>query len=63
MTMKDCRKLNSVALVCEQTIPTKRPLLVAEVSANFCGERVSHGQPNGFPWSLISGFWTEASTF
>ena len=30
-------KLNSVALVRERTIPTKRPPLVGEVSANFCG--------------------------
>jgi hypothetical protein len=28
---------NSVALVRERTIPNKRPPLVAEVSANFCG--------------------------
>jgi hypothetical protein len=28
---------NSVALVRERTIPTKRPPLVGEVSANFCG--------------------------
>jgi hypothetical protein len=28
---------NSVALVCERTILTKRPPLVGEVSANFCG--------------------------
>jgi hypothetical protein len=28
---------NSVALVRELTIPTERPLLVGEVSANFCG--------------------------
>jgi hypothetical protein len=28
---------NSVALVLELTIPTKRPPLVGEVSANFCG--------------------------
>ena len=27
----------SVALVCERTIPTERPPLVGEVSANFCG--------------------------
>jgi hypothetical protein len=27
----------SVALVCKQTIPTERPLLVGEVSANFSG--------------------------
>jgi hypothetical protein len=30
-------KLNSVALVLELTIPTERPPLVGEVSANFCG--------------------------
>jgi hypothetical protein len=30
-------KLNSVALVRKQTIPTERPPLVGEVSANFCG--------------------------
>jgi hypothetical protein len=28
---------NSMALVCERTIPTKRPPHVGEVSANFCG--------------------------
>jgi hypothetical protein len=31
------KKLNSVALVRERTIPTERPALVGEVSANFCG--------------------------
>jgi hypothetical protein len=30
-------KENSVALVIERTIPTERPPLVGEVSANFCG--------------------------
>jgi hypothetical protein len=35
---------NSVALVREGTIPTERPQLVSEVSANFCGQRVSRGQ-------------------
>jgi hypothetical protein len=29
--------LNSVALVRKQTMPTERPQLVGEVSANFCG--------------------------
>jgi hypothetical protein len=28
---------NSVALVCGRTIPTERPRLVGEISANFCG--------------------------
>jgi hypothetical protein len=30
-------KLNSVAWVRELTIPTERPPLAGEVSANFCG--------------------------
>jgi hypothetical protein len=30
-------KLNSVALARERTIPTERPPLAGEVSANFCG--------------------------
>jgi hypothetical protein len=49
-------KLNSVALVRERTIPTERPPRVGEVSAKFCGYRVSRGQSNGFPRSLISVF-------
>jgi hypothetical protein len=49
-------KLNSVALVRKRTIPTERPTLVGEVSANFCGERVSRGQRNGSPRPLISVF-------
>jgi hypothetical protein len=40
---------NSVALVRERTIPTQGPPLVGEVSANFCGEKVSRGQRNGSP--------------
>jgi hypothetical protein len=31
----ELKKLNSVALVSERTIPTERPPLVDEVSANF----------------------------
>jgi hypothetical protein len=34
---------NSVALVRQQTMPTERPPLVAEVSANSCRYRVSRG--------------------
>jgi hypothetical protein len=30
-------KLNSVALVRKRTIPTERPPLVGEISANLCG--------------------------
>jgi hypothetical protein len=36
---------NSMALVRERTIPTERPQLVGEVSANFCGLR-------GVAWSV-----------
>jgi hypothetical protein len=39
--------LNSIALVHKQTIPPERPPPVGEVSANFCGYRVSRGQRNG----------------
>jgi hypothetical protein len=38
---------NSVALFRERTIPTKRPPLVGEVSANFCRYGVSRGQRDG----------------
>jgi hypothetical protein len=31
------RRINSMALVRERTIPTERPPPVGEVSANFCG--------------------------
>jgi hypothetical protein len=40
-------KLNSVARVHEGTIPTERPPLAGELSANFCGQRVSRGQRDG----------------
>jgi hypothetical protein len=36
-TQKNLRKKNSMALVRKRTTPTERPLLVVEVSANFCG--------------------------
>jgi hypothetical protein len=39
---------NSVALVSERTIPTERPPLVGEVSANFCGRRMPRGQRDGY---------------
>jgi hypothetical protein len=39
--------LNSVAWVRERTIPTERPPLVSEVSANLCGCRVPRGQRDG----------------
>jgi hypothetical protein len=40
-------KLNSVSLVRERTVPTERPAHFGEVSANFCGEKVSRGQRDG----------------
>jgi hypothetical protein len=52
-----------MALVRKRTIPTERPPLVGEVSANFCGESVLRGQRNEFPRPLISVFWTGAATF
>jgi hypothetical protein len=40
-------ELNYVAPVRERTIPTERPPLVGEVSANVYGWRVSRGQSGG----------------
>jgi hypothetical protein len=47
---------NSVALVREKTIPTRWLLLFGEVSANFCGKRVSCGQRDGSlrPYSRLT---------
>jgi hypothetical protein len=42
------KKLNSVTSIRERAIPTKRPLVVGEVSANFCGYKMSCGQRHGF---------------
>jgi hypothetical protein len=50
------KKLNSVALVRKRTIPTERPPLVGEISANLCGWRVLRGQRNEFPELLMSVF-------
>jgi hypothetical protein len=49
-------KLNFVVLVAQRTIPTERPPHVGEVSADFCGQRVTRGQRNGSPRRLISVF-------
>jgi hypothetical protein len=43
-------KLNSMAWVRERTIPTERPPLVSDVSANFWGWRVTRGQCDGSLW-------------
>jgi hypothetical protein len=50
-------KLNTVSLARKRTIPTERPPQVGEVSANFCGQRVSRGQRNGSTRPLIPGFY------
>jgi hypothetical protein len=47
---------NTVALARERTVPTKRPPLVGEVSANFCGWWVSRGQR--IHAATFSVFWT-----
>jgi hypothetical protein len=54
----ECNK--SVVVVRKQTIPTERPPLVGEVSANFYGYRVWRGQRNGSPRPLISVFYTRS---
>jgi hypothetical protein len=47
---------NSVAWVRERTIPTERPPLVREVSANFADWGVSYGQCGRSPTAVISVF-------
>jgi hypothetical protein len=56
-------KTNSVVLVRKRTIPTERPPHVGEVSANFCGYRVSRGQRNGSPRPYSRYFRPGAATF
>jgi hypothetical protein len=51
---KQTNKHSTWPVVRKRTIPTERPPLVGEVSANFCGQRVSRSQRNGSPWPLIS---------
>jgi hypothetical protein len=49
-------RLNSVAWVHERTISTEWPTLFGEVSANFCGYKVTRGQRGGSlrPYSWFS---------
>jgi hypothetical protein len=49
-------KKDSVAVARKRTIPTERPSVVGEVSANLCWDRVLPGQRNEFPRPLISVF-------
>jgi hypothetical protein len=45
-----------VALVRKQTVQTERPPLVGEVSANFCGERLSRGHAQRIPIAINFDF-------
>jgi hypothetical protein len=60
--MQTKTKLNSVALVRKRTLPTGRPPLVVEVSANLYGERVLRGQHNEFLRPLISDLYSALKT-
>jgi hypothetical protein len=55
-TYQSLKKLNSVASGRKRTMPTERPPLVCEVSANFRGYGVLRGQGNGSRRPLISVF-------
>jgi hypothetical protein len=52
---------NSVVLVCERTIPTKRPPFVGEVSANFCGWRGVAWSVQRIPYGRNLGFLDRSS--
>jgi hypothetical protein len=56
------KQTNSVARVRERTIPTERPPLANEVSANFWGQRVSLGQRDGSLWPY-SRFLSRSRSF
>jgi hypothetical protein len=58
-----CKKLISEAWVRERTIPTERPLLVGDVTTNFCGYRVARGQCDESPYCCILGSLDRAATF
>jgi hypothetical protein len=38
------------------TIPTERPPIAGEVSANFCRKKLPHGQRGGSPTAVFSVF-------
>jgi hypothetical protein len=50
------KKKNSVASVHKRTIPTERPPLVGEVSANFFADRGCHVVSVTNPYVRILGF-------
>jgi hypothetical protein len=47
---QEAKKINSVARVHKQTIPTERPPLVCKDSASFCRWMAPRGQHDGSPW-------------
>jgi hypothetical protein len=55
-------KLNSVALVREETIPTERPPIVGEVSANFLRIEGVAWSARRIPTAVFSDFYTGAAT-
>jgi hypothetical protein len=60
---KTNKQTNSVASVCERTIPTEQPPFIGEVSANFCEKRVVAWLALRIPMAVIAVFWTGAATF
>jgi hypothetical protein len=56
-------KLNSMVWVRERTIPTERPPLVGEVTANFCGWRVPRCQRDRSLRPYFRFFWQEPLLF
>jgi hypothetical protein len=59
-TDEEC-SANSVTLVRERTVPTERPSLVGEVSANFCGYRGVAWSVRRMPYGRNPGFLDQTS--
>jgi hypothetical protein len=49
-------KTNCMALVRERTIPTEKPLLIDEVSTNFCGLEGVAWWAQRIPTAIFSAF-------
>jgi hypothetical protein len=62
LTSKLNLKLKSVALVRERTIPTERPPLVSEVSANILRIEGVAWSAQRIPTAVFSAFQTGAAT-
>jgi hypothetical protein len=54
ISLTENKKQTPWPLFRKRTVPTERPPLVGEVSANFSGQRVSRGQRNESPRPLSS---------